>query len=627
MKKSVPKFVSLLLGALLIVGALGVAVGQERANYFTGAWPYELPPKGHFNTYVPGGLQFGIYYDLIHLPLGMYYWATQTWEKLLAEDWSLNPAENTFTVRLVANAKWSDGSPVTSRDVLCTWQIHYMLGHALFEYVDIRQITTPDERTIVFKMFNPSTVVERYVIREWVRPYASYKTYCDRIAELLRQGKDRTSEEMQNLNREFAEYKPAEYLASGPYILDVPSMTEAEVWLKKNPQSHLAGRVNFDWVRLINGETPAVTPHVLAKEVEYATHGFPIATERQFKEIGIDVLRPPTYFGPAIYFNYADKDFGELFKKKEFRQAIAYIIDREENGKVSLGESGKAVRYMTGFFDDMLADWMRSEDIAKLNTYEKDFARAEELLKSIGVTREGGVWKWNGRVLDLELSVPAEFADWSAAAENVRDQLNAFGFKVAVRGVTFTVHPIEVQEGRFQMAIRHWGTGNPHPSFSYDSVFATFNALKYRGDGPPGMNLDMTWQTKYGTVNAKQLIVDMAAGLDKEKQKEVFTQMALAFNDFLPVVPLWERLGNNPVLRDVRVTGWPSFDDPIFKNSVYTDNFVVLLILTGRLKPVVKEAPAAAPALPIALIVAVVVAAAIIGVTVYIISRRKKVVK
>jgi len=54
----------------------------------------------------------------------------------------------------------------------------------------------------------------------------------------------------------------------------------------------------------------------------------------------------------------------------------------------------------------------------------------------------------------------------------------------------------------------------------------------------------------------------------------------------LPVVPIWERYGNNAVLEGTRVGPWPPDDDPIYRNSLYADGIPTLLMLTGRLKPV-----------------------------------------
>jgi peptide/nickel transport system substrate-binding protein len=82
----------------------------------------------------------------------------------------------------------------------------------------------------------------------------------------------------------------------------------------------------------------------------------------------------------------------------------------------------------------------------------------------------------------------------------------------------------------------------------------------------------------------QQLIVNSAQGLDEKAQKDAVATMAAAFNELLPIVPLWERYGNNPAL-DKRVTGYPPDSDPIYKNAVYGDNFVVMMIMDGTLKP------------------------------------------
>ena len=104
----------------------------------------------------------------------------------------------------------------------------------------------------------------------------------------------------------------------------------------------------------------------------------------------------------------------------EVRQAIAYVIDREQNGFVSLGESGVAVEYMTGMSDGLSDAWLSDETLDSLNFYEQDLDLAEELLTGLGFSRnDDGIWvDDNGDTLSFELTFPQEFADWSAAAEN-----------------------------------------------------------------------------------------------------------------------------------------------------------------------------------------------------------------
>ena len=110
-------------------------------------------------------------------------------------------------------------------------------------------------------------------------------------------------------------------------MIDQKNMTEAQLSLVKNASSWAAKTVSFDSIILYNGETPTVTPIVLSKEVDYATHGFPPATEKAFKDLGFRVLRPPTYAGPALYFNYAKMP---AIAPKAVRQAIAHAINVDE---------------------------------------------------------------------------------------------------------------------------------------------------------------------------------------------------------------------------------------------------------------------------------------------------------
>jgi peptide/nickel transport system substrate-binding protein len=232
----------------------------------------------------------------------------------------------------------------------------------------------------------------------------------------------------------------------------------------------------------------------------------------------------------------------------------------------------------------MVPVWMSDEDVAKLNTYAFDTAKAEELLTGAGYAKGGdGVWAGPDGRLEFELTAPAEFADWSAAAENLAQQLTAFGIATTFRGVQFQQHVQDVQQGNFVLAIRGWGAGNPHPFFSYEADLLTFNAPLSPG---VGMSFPFTQTVNGQEVDLNALITATAEGTDEAAQKAPVTELALAFNQLLPIVPLWERYGNNASLEGVRVASYPPDDDPIWKNPVYADNPVVILLMDGRLQPV-----------------------------------------
>lgn len=88
-----------------------------------------------------------------------------------------------------------------------------------------------------------------------------------------------------------------------------------------------------------------------------------------------------------------------------------------------------------------------------------------------------------------------------------------------------------------------------------------------------------------GAIDLEEAQSDAGRGADDAALRGNITKVALAFNELLPVLPLYENVGNNPVNTD-KVRGWPPDDDPIYQNSPYSnDNFMVILILQGRLRP------------------------------------------
>lgn len=546
---------------------------------FHGAYPYVVPPAGHFNSYVTNGIPngIGIYFDLTNSPLAIYKWADGTWFPQLATKWEVVMPDK-FVVTLRSGVKWADGSDFTATDVLVTFNVGRLMKWTMFSYVDT--ITAKGTYTVEFHMSKPSSVVPRYVLRERMRDAATYGAIANKVDTLVKANKV-DSDEWKALLKELTDFRPAKLNPSGPYDIDVKSINEAQLTLVKVPTAWNAKDVKFDKIVLYNGETPTVSPLVLSGDVDYATHGFPPATEKAFVDKGIRILRPPIYSGPAIFFN---NDVYPL-NRVEVRQAIAYAIDRKPNATVSLGDSAIPQKYMTGLSDNLVPLWISADDLKKLNTYDYDVKKAETLLTGIGFKKGAdGIWVDDkGKKLEYELLVPAEYADWSAAAENAATQLTKFGIKTTMRGIQFQQYPTEVDGQKFTMAIYGWGAGHPHPHFSFVADLFTHNYVS--STIGKGQNFPMKQKLADGTeIDFQQLVVGSADGLDEAAQKKMVTTVALAFNQLLPIVPLWERYGNNPAL-ETRITGWPPVGDPVYKNSPYADSFTVLMILDGRLKP------------------------------------------
>jgi peptide/nickel transport system substrate-binding protein len=561
---------------------------------FHPAWPYSPPPVGHFNTYVTDGFALSIYQALMEPPFFMYRWADASWFPVAGTEWSWVD-ETTLQVKLIEGAVWSDGHPFTSEDVISSFNIERLLNRTAWSFLE--EVRAVDDTTVEFVLNAPSNIVPRYVLRN--TPITSSTVYGDfaaRTAELVAQGLTPEDQEWIDLREEFNQFRPEDMVVLGPYKIDAASITESTMILNKVETSYWADIVRFDRMVNYNGETPVITPLVLSGDVDYATHGFPPATDLEFQNLGYRVIRPPVYNGPAIGFNMQIHPF----EVKEFRQAIAYAINREENGEVAFGESGVPVQYPIGMSDNFVDLWLNEDVVSQINTYDYDPELAEQMLLDLGFTRDtDGVWLDDtGARMEFEFLFQAEFADWSAAAKNACEQLTAFGIACTGRAITYTQFPTEVWNGNFQLASLTWGTGQPHPHFSYSYNFRFYNPAlggsgasaaggQQSGGDPtkPGMYFDLNVSTDaVGDVDLGALTDAAGQGADEEAQKEIIGQLALAFNEVLPMVPLWERYGNNPAPSRF-AAGWLPDDDPIYLNSPYADSFVVMMILDGTLGP------------------------------------------
>jgi len=537
------------------------------------------------NTFIGGSASFGIYNELIRLPLAIYLWKKDEYMPVLAVSWELKPEDKPkyFIVHLRKDAKWSDGTDFTAEDVVTTYYIGYILGWPEWEYID--KVWAHDKYTVIFHLKKPSPIIIRYILRRDPRDSKTYGKFADEILKRIKEGK--TTKEMKDILAELKKYRPETILATGPFMLDLKSYTEDEVHLVKNPYFYDKDRIKFDRIKIVNGETAFIIPMILEKKIDYATHAFPPSVEKMFIEKGIRIIRSPTCVGPALILNHDVYPFN----LKRFRQALAYAINRAECGKESLGKSGVPVKYMAGISDSLISRWLNKSELEGLNKYEYDPTLAEIMLEELGFTKdEEGFWiDDRGNPLEFTILAPSEWVDWFATAENVAKQLTKFGIKVTVEDIPANVMLSRIYKGNFQMAIQLWGSGKPHPYFAMWNDFIRLNNDIYRGGAGKnkGINFPLTIETDdFGKIDIFREIMNLKAGFDEEQIRKRTLKLVRIFNEYLPLIPLWERYGNNTVLEGVRVKGWPPDDDPLYRNNFYLDNYVIIMILKGILQPV-----------------------------------------
>jgi len=549
---------------------------STKGGEFHGGWPYVLAPQGHWNYYATNAILGGsIYTDLFISSLAVYNWATAKYDYWAAESAKQNG--DNYEIKLRSGLKWDDGKPFTAKDVVTTYWVGRLASYGIWNFID--KVEAIDDLNVRFHYTKPTSLGERLILRNGIKPDSIFGPLAKKAQDFYTGGGTNSTDAGKALIKEMNDFRPTNPYSIGPYKIDTASVTAAQLTMVRNTGGLFADKVNFDKIVIYQGETAEITPLVLNGDVDYATHGFPLATDKAFQDKGYRIIRGPIFTGPALYFQWENAP--EL-QDKRLRQAIAMAFNREEAGKIFYGTSARAPKYMAGFPDSLVPNWINSGDVSKLNAYAFDVAKADQLMKDAGYAKgSDGIYAKGGKALSFELYFPSDFQDWAAAATYASDALNKFGIKITPRGAIRSTQLPDMNNGKFQIGLNPWGIGNPHPQASLVRPFREFNKDATGG----GMKYPLTQTYSGGSINFDTILDDAITGYDTSKQKDPITKIALAFNELLPIIPIYERLNNNPINDKARVTGWKPDGDPIYTQGG-GDNFTIVMLMDGTLRKI-----------------------------------------
>jgi peptide/nickel transport system substrate-binding protein len=581
--KSITSFITIILLISIVVLMTACVNSEENLQdnptktdtegaVFAGGWPYATVPTGHFNMFVANAIELKFYRELHQLPLATYKASTDEYIPMLTESWELSEDKKAIKLVLRDDVSWHSGEKFTSKDVWTTFMAYKLVGNPVWNYIEDVEIINDTE--VSFKIKNETTMIYRYILRKPIVDYKTYGSYADKVSKLLVDGKNETSEEWKSLVSEFNNFRPEIVDATGPYYLDPKNVSQSHVELVKNETSFLADTVNFEKVLVYNGDVPDLTPLVLNKKIDYLTHQFPSASMQSFKNAGYGTIQLQGVDGIAVYFNEAVKPLD----KKEVRQAIAYVVDRNRIGDLALPGITRGTKYISGLGDLMTETWA---DTSKLVDYTVNVAKASELLESAGLTKKDGKWYLaDGKQFALSLQAPSSWTDAATAAAEVAQQLTSFGIQTSFDGIDPLVRQTNINDGNFEMALSFFGTGQVHPMFAFETPLLLSNV-----NAPKGLNYPMEQNTSVaGKADLEDLIYQSTQGWDTDKQRAVVEKIVYTVNETVPYLPIYSKWAQNISSEGLR-TDWGS-DKDLYLNSAGDDNFAVIKILNGELKPI-----------------------------------------
>ena len=360
-------FSAILLASTILLGSALASNAEMVMNRGNGAEPNSLDVQ-----LVAGVPESNIVQDLYEGL--MSYGPDGNPVKGVAESWTISPDLETYTFKLRDDAKWSDGTPVTSEDFAYAWKrlINPATAADYAYFLDpvknaeaIRDgkadpstlgVETPDPKTFIVHLRAPTPYFINMLVHQSTFPID--KALYEKV------GKDYS--------------KPGVLISNGAYTL-TEAVPQDHITLTKNPMFHDAANVKIDVVRYFPTEDQdSELQRYLTGELDQ-TYDIPSQQIDTMKKERPSETHISPYFG--TYF-YAINLTHEPWKSNiDLRHALSLAVDRDVIVKnVTKGGQIPAYTFVPPGTDNF-APWTPEE--AKMTQAERD-AKAKELMAKAG---------------------------------------------------------------------------------------------------------------------------------------------------------------------------------------------------------------------------------------------------
>jgi len=551
--------------------------------YLTGGW--DIPPAYHGNPWAAGGV--GELRGFVYEPLFFYIPASEEFTPRLGLSFKEDTKRNTLEVTLRSPVWWHNGERFTSEDVLTTFYIGYLQGWPIWLSLLKIEATSPDK--VVFYWKSPLSTIDKIrALTEYITsPKSIYYKWAKDTQELFIREKKLSLKEKnviaQKIREDLYRFRPPLPVGTGPFKATLVTATDAKLdffekhWAKD--------KISIDGVRFIRCTSNEVMWALLmAGEIDASNAATPrdVAEEILKSNPNLHLLLPSDLAEVGILFNCKKAPFSDI----HFRKALAYALDRNLIKEISYYFAQTSMNYSLGVIPSYCNKWLSKSFIKSLQAYPYNVEKAIQTLKEAGYKQNtSGEWLTSdGKKINIEISVPAGNSDWVLGAETITSQWGKLGIPTKVRILQPMLYNMLLREGNFDVIVdfvvdfHRYG----HPATAYERLYskggtlAIASGLSSKIKGPSGEVLDLpVLSLKLFTTNSK------------EEQRKVVKNLAWVTDNYLPIVPIYEKQLMVYVLDGKHITGWAPKDDPVWSAvsngivSVYAE-----LIVRGRLKGV-----------------------------------------
>jgi peptide/nickel transport system substrate-binding protein len=423
-----------------------------------------------------------------------------TFEPDLAQSYRIEDGGLTYRFSLRPGLEWQDGTPLTSADVLFTYQTYvdpktltaYLLG---WDKVD--RVETPDATTVVFRM---------------KEVFAPFLLLVAGNAVLPRHVLSGT----QDIRKDPFNRAP---VGSGPFRLK-DWQTASQIVLEANPR-YWRGRPKLD--RLVFKIVPDATAQVNQLEAgEVDIIG--VAQPAQWDQVrGMAPAIATASYDDTRYALVQLDEYAAL-KEVAVRQALDYATPKRDI------VSGILRGLATPAYGDVPpgSPYLAS----KVEHHDYDLGRAKALLQQAGFTMQNGVMTRDGQPLQVPLYTVSSSPTFVQVAQVLKDSWSKVGVQTDVttmEAATLFSDQGPQWNGKDAALIFSWGQGtDPYNYVNWSSKQIPNN------ENDPGENGE-----RYVNATIDELVVRGAQVTDVGARRQVYDQIQQILAREVPVIFLY----------------------------------------------------------------------------------------
>jgi peptide/nickel transport system substrate-binding protein len=419
----------------------------------------------------------------------------------------------TFTVR--PDAVWGDGTSVTTKDVIFTWEVgrHPKSGVGNMEfYRSLYKIDLQDEKT--FTLHFDKLTFEYNAINDFnlVPAHLEAPRFNDPVSY-----KNRTTFDTNTTDPGlyFGPYRITE-VVSGSHVVLEPNPT----WWGQKP--HFRKIV----VRVIEN-TAALEANLLSGAIDMIAGELGLTVDQALTFERRHSDRFQFVYKPGLIYEHIDLNLDHpALRNRRLRKALVHALDRE-----AISQQLFAGRQPVAHTSVSPLDWVAADD---LPTYDYDPAKAARLLDEAGwnVLRKGVRHNKRGERLSLEIMTTAGNRTRELVEQALQSQWKQLGIDVRIKNEPARVFFGQtVTERRFKaMAMFAWIS-------SPESVPRT--TLHSSHVPTPKNNFAGQNYTGFANTELDDLIERIELELDRDKRKALWRRLQEIYIEEVPVIPLY----------------------------------------------------------------------------------------